>query len=126
MLALSRLDTTRIVAKPDALDAATYADDAIVIRIAQDEALIIPAQADVSLRDEHAIIIRDTAWSGVWASNAEVAHIFEQHVEWEAPTERPALAQGAVVGIPTKFYFTEDAVLIVVPAPFQREFEDRV
>ncbi len=126
MLALSRLDTTRIVANPAALDNANYAEDAVVIRIAQDEALIIPAQADIALSDEHAIVIADTAWSGIWVSHEEVADILEQHCDWEAPTERPAQAQGAVAGIPTKFYFTEDAVLIVIPAPYQREFEDRI
>ncbi len=126
MLALNRLDTTRIIATPAALDAAAYTKDAVVIRIAPDEALVIPAQPDLTVADEHAIVLQDSAWSGVWVSPEKAADILERHCEWEAPAALPAQAQGAVAGIPTKFYFDTDRVLVVIPSPYQREFEHRI
>ena len=42
------------------------------------------------------------------------------------PSARPALAQGAIAGIAAKVWVEAERVLILVPAPFVAEFEERL
>lgn len=125
MQEFSRLLATRIVAKPNALDNVAVADDVIVMRTAADELLIFPPQ-DIETSDLHAIIIEDGSFSGGWFEMEEALNFLLHNAEWELPTTRPAFAQGNVAGIATKLHFEEDRVLIVVPAPYAWEMEDRM
>jgi hypothetical protein len=121
----SRMLATRIVAQPDALDGIAGADDLILMRVAADELLIFPPQ-DVTISDEFAIIIEDGSFSGGWFAMEEALDFLLYNTEWELPAARPAYAQGNVAGIATKLHFLEDRVLIIVPAPYAQEMEDRM
>lgn len=120
---LERMTATRIVATQSALDAL---QSAMLMRIATDEAMVIGSFSDALPSDPHAIVEREDGFTGVWLS-AELALAFlEKSCEWELPQERPAFAQGAVAGIPTKLWFEPDRVLFLVPAPYAHDFEERI
>lgn len=128
MPALNRLTATRIVAKPQALDAFSAPAGALVLRFAPDEMFITPPLASVEAimaLDEYAIVIDECSFSGVWLSMDEALERLPYHCEWELPTERPAFAQGAVAGVPTKLWFGHDQVLLMVSSPFSAEMEER-
>jgi hypothetical protein len=123
---LKRLPATRIVASPTALDAAQWPAESLVLRLAPDELLIIPALAQVTLADPHAIIIAEGGYAGVWLPAADALDFLERACEWEIPAQRPAFAQGAVAGIPAKLWLEAERVLIITPAPYAAEFEERM
>ena len=131
MQELDRLLATRIVSTPSALDGVVRAVhelplQAVVMRTAPDEMLIFPPQPDLTVADEHAIVIEDTGWAGGWFSAEEALDFLSRQAEWEIPSERPAFAQGSVAGVATKMYFEEDRVFFVVPAPYSAEMADRM
>ena len=126
MLALKRLPATRIVATPSALDGASWPAEARTFRLAPDELLIIPPVEAPALDDPYAIIIADSSYAGVWLPEAEALELLAIHCEWELPVQRPAFAQGAVAGIPTKLWFEAGQVLLMVPAPYIADFEERL
>ena len=100
MPALERLRGLRVVADPAALDAARWSgDDVLVLRLAPDDAFAIGA-VGVDLDDALAIVEDERGYVGAWCSIREVA----SHAEWSLPTARPALAQGALAGVPAKVW----------------------
>ena len=123
---LKRLPATRIVANPESLDEITWPDEALVLRFASDEALILPPMGAVPISDPHAIIIADGGFAGVWVAADEAMAFLERACEWELPEERPSLAQGSVAGVATKVWLETDKVLFVVQAPYASEFEERL
>ncbi len=143
-LTMTRLLGTRIVATPEALDAAEWSADTLVLRFAPDEVFIVkpPSNSllwgkDINtssplggiegeLADPHAIVVSEGSFSGLWLDSDTAMHILEHGCEWEIPSERPAFAQGAVAGIPAKLWFEAERVLIIVPAPLAAEFEERI
>jgi len=124
--ALNRLPATRIVATPSALDAAIWPPDRLVFRLAADEVLVTPPAPEVSLNDPHALIVSDSGFAGLWLPMKEALAFLEHECEWELPHGRPAFAQGMVAGIAAKLWFEADRVLIIVPAPFAADFEERM
>lgn len=130
----------RVVASPDAIDAALHGSaaptGAIVIRIAPDDAFVIGA-SDVQLSDPHAIVEAESAFVGWWLTAGQVATRVARHAEWAMPTPKAGmtqLAQGLVAGIPMKLWFTDptDAsadgpqVLLVVSRGLAHEAQDRL
>jgi hypothetical protein len=98
--ALERLRGLRVVADPAALDDARWSsDDVLVLRLAPDDALAIGATV-VALDDDHAIVEDERGYVGAWCDAAAIA----EHAEWSLPTARPALAQGAIAGVPAKVW----------------------
>jgi hypothetical protein len=90
----------RAVADPAALDAARWVGEGVnVLRFAPDDALAIGATG-VDLTDAHAIVEPEAAYAAAWLPLDDVA----RHIEWPLPAERPALAQGAVAGVPAKVF----------------------
>lgn len=123
---LNRLPATRIVATPAALDNVPWPADSLVLRTAADEALVMPPVADLQLADPYAIVVAEGGFSGVWLA-ADIALAFlERTCEWELPVERPAFAQGAVAGIPTKLWLEAERVLLVIPSPYGHDFTERL
>jgi len=122
--ALERLRGLRVVADPDALDAATWHGDGgvTVLRLAPDDAFVIGATgADV--QDEDAIIESEPGFAGAWMAADVVAH----HIEWSLPTDRPALAQGAVANVPARVWLPGDGdVLLVTAAAHADELASRL
>lgn len=125
MLNLNRMAVTHIVAAPAALDEASWAADTLVLRLAADEALILPPVDELSLADPHAIVVPDSGYAGAWVAADEALAFLERTCEWEVPSQRPAFAQGAVAGIATKLWLEAERVLFLVPAPFVNDFAER-
>lgn len=123
MPALDRLRGIRVVADPASLDRAAWAGDSItVLRIAPDDAFAIGATS-VGLDDEHAIIEDEIGFVGAWLDTAEVV----PHLEWPLPTERPALAQGSIAGVPAKLWLPDDGdALLLAAAAYADELTSRL
>ena len=123
MPALERLQGLRVVADPAALDAARWrGDDVTVLRLAPDDAFAIGA-TDVEIDDEHAIVESEPGFAGAWLPLEAVAH----HIEWSLPTERPALAQGAVANVPARLWLPDDGdALLITAAAYAVELASRL
>jgi hypothetical protein len=110
--ALDRLRGVRVVADPASLDRATWAgDDITVLRFAPDDAFAIGATS-VDIDDEHAIIENEAGFVGAWLDPANVV----PHTEWPLPSDRPALAQGSIAGVPAKLWLPDDGEALLVTA----------
>jgi hypothetical protein len=111
----------RVVAAPRALDEATWYDEGpgpdefvpLVLRLAPDDAYAIGATA-VELDDDHAIIESEVGYLALMFPADEFADIVVPHLEWPPPLERPAFAQGAIAGVPTKLYIDSTGAAIVL------------
>ena len=124
-----RLCGTRIASTAAALDAVAWPAGTIALRFAVDELYITPPLVDsdvVLALDEHAIIVVDNAFSGARVEEGQACALLERFCEWEIPAERPAFAQGAVAGVPTKLWLTAGQVLFIVPTPYAHEMEARL
>ncbi len=129
MPVLKRIAATRIVAKPAVLDSADFPQSSLALRFAADELFVTPPLQDESVilaHDPHAIVISEGGFAGTWLDAAEAAEFLAQNCAWEVPNGRPAFAQGAVAGIPTKLWLEEDQVLFIVPAPYAADFAERM
>ena len=122
----------RVVADPAALDSARWdgpsgADgttDAapIVLRFAPDEAFAIGATG-VTLDDVDAIVEDERGYVGAWCPFDAI----RPQTEWSPPSERPALAQGSVAGVPAKVWLPDDGdVLVVVAAAHAAGLAERL
>ena len=123
MPALERLRGARVVAEPQSVDRATWhGDDVTVLRFAPDDAFGLGARsADVD--DADGIVEDEPGFVGAWLDPAEI----EPHTEWPLPTERPALAQGSIAGVPAKLWLpAEGHALLLTAAAYARELEQRL
>lgn len=115
MPALEPLHGLRVVADPAALDAARWdsapgrADPPIVLRFAPDEAFAIGATG-VTLHDPHAIVEDERGYVGAWCSFDAI----RPQTEWSPPTDRSAIAQGSIAGVPAKVWLPDDGDVLVV------------
>jgi hypothetical protein len=121
--ALDRLRGVRVVADPASLDHATWrGDDVTVLRFAPDDAFGVGATG-IDLEDEHAIVEDEVGFVGAWLDPAEV----EPHIEWSLPTDRPALAQGSIAGVPAKLWLPADGdALLLTAAAYGDELTRRL
>jgi hypothetical protein len=104
--ALEPLPGLRVVAAPDAIDLARWVPgDAAVLRFAPDDAFAIGARA-VEIGDVDAIVEPEPGFVGAWLTPGELLHSVLPAIEWSLPTERPALAQGTIGGVPAKLWLT--------------------
>ena len=127
---LRPLEATRVAAAPAALDALAarppWPDDVLALRTADDELLVAAAPDFEVAGDPHAIVERETGFSWVRLDAAAAERFLDRECEWERPSARPALAQGAVAGIPVKLRLESGRTLILVPAPFAAAFQRRL
>ena len=114
----------RIVASPASLDRLTWTDDVAPLRLASDDLLAIGA-ASVEVAGEH-LVVDEAGFVGWWLTPEEVTTHVLPHVDWPLPTERPALAQGLVAGVPAKLWLTHDRVLLLTAAAYRHELEERL
>jgi hypothetical protein len=123
--ALERLRGVHVVAEAAALDAARWRGNGVtVLRVAPDEAIALGASG-VELDDEHAIVEPEVGFAGVWLPLDDVL----AHVEWPLPSERPALAQGSIAGVPAKLWLPADPdadALLVTAAAYADELAGRL
>jgi len=132
--ALERLTGIRLVADPSAIDGAVWQAESprIVLRLAPDEAYFVSA-TEVTIQDDHAITAREDGFVGCSMSLAVFEADVLPHLEWPLPSERPALAQGAVAGVPAKLWFPDptdasedDDVILVTWATYAHDLADRL
>ncbi len=145
IIRFARFSALRIAATAAALDALQPPHAVLALRFAPDELYLLPETtgtgatmkseisalqtqitAPLLALDEDAIIVRETGFSGLWLQHDEALDLLQRHCEWEPPTTRPAFAQGAVAGIPTKLWFTPERVLLLVATPHAQEMEERL
>ena len=126
MLACEPLAGWRIVADPAALDSAVWPSGATPVRISPDDAFIIGG-AEPTLDDPHAIVTPEHGFVAATLTADAVAHIAERFIEWQLPTERPALAQGQIAGVPAKLILHEDgSALLLVATAAHHEIVERL
>ena len=112
----------------------------MALRFAADEVLLLSSHTSPSitlstlptlptlptLTDPYAIIEPDAGYAGAWMPLDEAQAIFDHHCEWAFPAAQPTFAQGAIAGIAAKVWVEAERVLILVPAPFVAEFQERL
>ncbi|MGB1505991.1 MAG: hypothetical protein ACPHIC_04155 [Acidimicrobiales bacterium] len=113
----------RVVAVPEALDAATWPADATEMRLAPDEVLLLDV-LDATAPEPHAIVFPDTGWVRFTLSPDVGAQLFEGAATWPPPSL--GFGQGAIAGIPAKVFVEADCWSVVVPAGLASDFEDRL
>jgi hypothetical protein len=123
--ALEPLPGLRVVATPEALDAAQWSEDAIVLRFAPDDAFAI-GMSDVALADDDAIVEPERGFVGTWLTRDELVDHVEPHIEWPLPAARPALAQGLIAGVPAKLWLEDDRALLLCAAAYAHELTERL
>ena len=125
MRAPEPLSGLRVIARPEALDALTWPDGVIGLRLAADDLFAIGAES-VEMAAEPAVVEREAGYLGWWLTLEELHdHVLEQ-VEWPLPTARPALAQGLIAGVPAKLWLTHDRALLLTAAAYAHELEGRL
>lgn len=127
----SPLDGWRVIAEPTALDTAQWPAGSTVVRISPDDVFVIAAApggaVPVVPADAHAIITPEHGFAGATLSAAEVDHVGLHHIEWELPSQRPALAQGRIAGVPAKLVLHADgSALMLVACAARAELEERL
>jgi hypothetical protein len=120
---LEPLRGLRVVADPAALDAARWEGvDVTVLRFAADDAFGIDARS-VEVDDPDAIVESEVGYVAGWLPIDDLLG----HVEWALPTDRPALAQGSVAGVPAKLWLVEgDEGLLLTAAAYADELGRRL
>jgi hypothetical protein len=119
-----QLPALRVIAGASVLDDVTVGDDQVALRLAADDLLVIGA-ASVQVGGE-SLIVDEAGFVGWWLTPDEVTASLLPHVDWPLPTARPALAQGLVAGVPAKVWLTEDRALLLCPAAYAHELEQRL
>ena len=130
MRAPEPLHATRFVAAPSVLDGLPWPrDEAIpgtLIRLASDDLLVIgPRSYVVALGGEPVIQEQESGFVGWWLTPEELDHVVA-NVDWPLPTDRPALAQGLIAGVPAKLWLAEDRALLLCAAAYAHELEQRL
>ena len=124
MRAPEPIHALRVVASPEALDDLAWTDEVAALRLAPDDALAIGA-ASVQVTGEH-VVVDEAGFVGWWLTPDEVREQVLPHVDWPLPTQRPALAQGLVAGVPAKLWLSEDRALLLCAAAYAHELEERL
>ena len=125
MRAPEPIPALRVVATPQDLDDLTWTDDAARLRLAPDELMLVGA-ATVQIAGEHVIVVDEAGFVGWWLTPDELNEAVVPHVDWPFPTNRPALAQGLVAGVPAKLWLAEDRALLLCAAAYAHELVDRL
>ena len=128
-LRFAPLRGVRITAKPAAIDAATWPAEAIVVRVAPDDLLVIDASLDdaaaVVAADPHAIVEDEPMFRGAWLTDAQFEQLVHR-IEWPLPSHRPAMAQGMVCGLAIKLVLKAERTLLIVSGSAFHEVPDRL
>jgi hypothetical protein len=109
----------RVVASPEAIDRAIWHDEGpeefqpLVVRLAPDDAFAIGATG-VEVDDPHAIVEHEVGFIALMFPADEFVDVVVPRLEWPAPMERPAFAQGAIAGVPAKLYLDSTGAAIVL------------
>ena len=108
---LEQVAGIRVVARPDALDRATWNPDDVTVvwRMAPDEAFSWRAGSptrSVQLDDPDAIVELEHGFSVAYLLPDDV-DVVQRHCEFAWPEARPAMVQGKVAGVPVKIWLAD-------------------
>jgi len=115
----------RVVAVPTAIDIAIWPPDAIVLRLAPDEVLVI-GEGGLSINDRHAIIEEDSSLAALELSSSQARDLIARLCDWEWSTSGKPLSQGLMAAIPVKVWSEPDRVLVIVATSYIHEVEERL
>lgn len=105
MRAPEPVEAFRIVATPAVLDSVAWPEGTTAARVAPDEVLLLDGPPP-EIPDVHALIAEDRGFSAVYLSSDDLDEVANR-CAW-AFAKRPAVAQGAVLGIPIRIVFPPD------------------
>lgn len=120
-----RVEATRVVADPGALDGIEAPDGGRLVRLAPDDLLVFPSPEQVDVADPHAITELETGFSATWFDRSELARL-QAVCAWEFPRHRPAFAQGHLAAIPVKMLFDQGGALVLVSTVLAHHLEERL
>lgn len=123
MPAVEALSGLRVVASPAALDGAAWPEGARVLRLAEDEALVLGADR-VDVADPHALVELETGLCGAEMDRAALEVWLEREAEWQAPNF--GLGQGMAAGLPVKVWLEEGRALLLTRGSLAAELEGRL
>ncbi|MGZ4482192.1 MAG: hypothetical protein ACXVY5_08285 [Gaiellales bacterium] len=118
------ISALRVIAAPQVLDDMTVADGVAALRLASDDLLLIGA-VSAEVPGEN-LLVDEAGFVGWWLTADELHGRVQPHVDWPLPTARPALAQGLIAGVPAKLWLTEERALLLCPAAYAHELEERL
>src|SRR5215510_10733535 len=81
-----RIEGSRVVAAPAALDTARWPRSARAWRVAPDEVFVMTAISADMVDDPHAIIEPDGGFVGVWVDADRALGFIERSCAWELPS----------------------------------------
>ena len=116
----------RVVAGAESLDSIEWPEDALVLRLARDEVLVLTELNELVVSDEHVIVEEEAGFSGTNLSDTEFEQLVRPHIDWAIPTARPSLAQGLIAGVPCKLWFADDSVLVLCLTAHAHELAARL
>lgn len=122
MLAVESLAATRIVARPAALEVASWPPGTIVLPIATDEALVI-GDIPGDINDPHAIIEEEGGFVVLRLTRAELDDWMSRESEWTLPRSPTSFSQGMVAGLPVKIWVDGDLAMVVTRVSLRSELE---
>lgn len=111
----------RVVASPDALEAATWLGhrsrssepraDVVLIRTAPDEVFAIDA-VRVDIDDPDAIVEQEPGFVAAWCHWSDLS----SRLEWRLTNDEKVVQQGALAGVPVKLWMADDEDNVIVVA----------
>ncbi len=115
----------RVAASAEALDRLATEVDRRVLRLADDEALVLD-RPPTGLTDPDAIVVEDGGWVSIAMTETEIADLMVRSADWSPPEVRPTLAQGMVAGLPTKIWLDGDESFVLTYATLAAEATERL
>ena len=129
-----RAPGVRVVASPDALDAADWQDagpgpdefEPLILRFAPDEAFAVGATG-VHLDDPEAIVEPELGYTAIMFPVDEFIDVVLPRMEWALEPTRPAFGQGSIAGVPAKLYIdSTGAATVFVMGAYLDDFLSRL
>jgi len=124
----------RVVASPEALDAAEWQDagpgpdefEPLILRFAPDEAFAVGATG-VHVDDPDAIVEAEVGYTAVMFPVDEFIDVVLPRIEWPVSPTRPAFCQGSIAGVPSKLYIdTTGAATVFIAGSYVDDFLSRL
>lgn len=115
----------RVAAAAAAIDAVSWPEGSVVLRLAPDDVLLI-GDGDIEIGDPHAIVENDGGFCCLRTTEENATRLIAGAASFGLPEERPCLALGMVAGLPLKVWLSDGEAWLIAPTPFAAELEERL